>query len=427
MKVSLSHAPGAAAHLTYCTNIHPGESWSAVFENLQTYTAQLKQRLCQDRPFGIGLRLSNAASLDLMADGQLGMFKAWLRQQGLYVFTLNGFPYGGFHAQVVKDKVYAPDWTQPARLDYTLRLTEILAALLPDGVAGGISTLPLSYKPWHMAEGNQSKGELFAQVYEESVQQIVQVAAKMALLAQTRRNLHLDIEPEPDGLIENAAEMIAFFEEWLIPVGSRLLKAQGFSSPESILRQHVQVCYDTCHFAVEYEDPATVVSQFQQANIQIGKLQLSSAIKAPLPGLGRVEQRASLRSHLTPFAESTYLHQVIERHRDGHLQRYRDLSAALPFLEKTVAQEWRTHFHVPIFLDAYQTFSSTQDHIVEMLTLLPETGCCHLEIETYTWDVLPAELALDVVSAIEREYAWVLKNLGSPRPDTQPAVASLPV
>ncbi len=414
MRVFIPRSTDAAADLTYCTNIHPGESWSAVFENLQIYTIQLKQRLCQDRPFGIGLRLSNAASLELIAGDRLQTFKTWLQQQGLYVFTLNGFPYGGFHAQVVKDNVYAPDWTQTARLDYTLRLTEILAELLPEGMAGGISTLPLSYKPWHRPA--ESPENQLAHLYEESVKQIVQVVAKMAVVArQTGKVLHLDIEPEPDGLIENAAEMVAFFEAWLIPLGCHLLKAQGFLEPESLLYQHVQVCYDTCHFAVEYENPAAVVAQFQQANIQIGKLQLSSAIKAQLPDLDKTEQRESLRMHLAPFAESTYLHQVIERHQDGHLQRYRDLFAALPYLEKTTAQEWRTHFHVPIFLDSYQTLTSTQDHIVEMLALLPQTGCRHLEIETYTWDVLPAELALDVISAIEREYKWVLEHLRLPQ------------
>ena len=392
-------------HLTYCTNIHPGESWQAVFDNLQSYTALLKQRLSPERPFGIGLRLSNAASLELTGD-RLQVFKDWLQRQGLYVFTLNGFPYGGFHNQVVKDQVYAPDWQQDERLDYSLRLAKILATLLPDGMTGGISTLPLSYKPWH------SDSQQLEEVYENSTERIVRMAAALARIEQkTGKLLHLDIEPEPDGLIENAAEMVDFFEQWLIPVGSRLLMEQGFNAPEEVLRRHIQVCYDTCHFAVEYEDPVRAIAQFKAANIRIGKLQLSSAIKVPLAAFATAHNRADLRSRLAPFAESTYLHQVIERHSDGHLQRYRDLSAALPHLAETTAQEWRTHFHVPIFLSAYQALSSTQDHIIETLALLPETNCQHLEIETYTWDVLPANLALDVLGAIEREYRWVLETL----------------
>lgn len=410
-----------STHLTYCTNIHPGECWSEVFNNLQTHTVELKQRLCPDRPFGIGLRLSNAASLELAGDPseqpsrELLAFRNWLQQQGLYVFTLNGFPYGGFHAQVVKDKVYSPDWTQTARLDYTLRLCKILAALLPEGVEGGISTLPLSYKPWHGKTAGTSDRKHLEQlepVYKESTAHIVRAVIEMIRIRQqTGKVLHLDIEPEPDGLIENAAELVDFFEDWLVPLGSYLLKEQGFSSPEDLLRQHVQVCYDTCHFAVEYENPTAAITLLHQADIQIGKLQLSSAIKVQLPAVSEVGKREEVRSHLTPFAESTYLHQVIERHADGHLQRYPDLAVALPHLSATTAQEWRTHFHVPIFLAAYQALTSTQDHLIEMLAQLSDTGCQHLEIETYTWDVLPDELSLDVLSAIEREYRWVLETL----------------
>lgn len=398
------------AHLTYCTNIHPGESWPQVFTNLHNHTVRLKQRLCPDRPFGIGLRLANAASLALTPD-RLQAFQSWLQQQGLYVFTINGFPYGEFHHQVVKDKVYAPDWTRVERLHYTLRLTEILAVLLPEGMDGGISTLPLSYKPWH---AKASKSSL-DQVFIRSTQQIVQVVIKMAQIFQrTGKLLHLDIEPEPDGLVENTREMIAFFKRWLIPLGSSLLAEAGFCEPEGLLRRHVQVCYDACHFAVEYIDPAEAITQFRKANIRIGKLQLSAAIQTPLPDISHHKERTELLAHLTPFAESTYLHQVIARCADGQLVRYRDLRAALPYMNSTTAREWRIHFHVPIFLSAYQAISSTQDHLAKILSLLPQTGCRHLEIETYTWDVLPETLALDVLSAIEREYRWVLETLSAP-------------
>lgn len=399
------------AHLTYCTNIHPGESWPEVFTNLHTHTVKLKQRLCPDRPFGVGLRLANAASLELTQE-RLQAFQSWLQQQGLYVFTLNGFPYGGFHQQVVKDKVYAPDWTRVERLHYTLRLAEILAVLLPEGMDGGISTLPLSYKPWHT---KASKSAL-DQVFIRSTQQIVQVVARMAQIFQeTGKLLHLDIEPEPDGLVENTREMIAFFRRWLIPMGTGLLAEAGFSQPEDLLRRHVQVCYDACHFAVEYIDPAEAIAQFHQADVRIGKLQLSAAIKTPLPDITNHEERTELLAHLTPFAESTYLHQVIARGDDGQLVRYRDLRDALPYVNSTTAREWRIHFHVPIFLSAYQAIASTQDHLAKILSLLPQTGCRHLEIETYTWDVLPETLALDVLGSIEREYRWVLEALAVPR------------
>ncbi len=135
-------------HLTYCTNIHPGNGWSEVYANLQRYTLALKARLAPARDFGIGLRLSGKESSELLRGAALQEFRAFLQEQGLYVFTLNGFPYGPFHEQPVKAQVHAPDWLDEERVSYTVRLVEILAYLLPDDLEGSISTSPLSYKAW---------------------------------------------------------------------------------------------------------------------------------------------------------------------------------------------------------------------------------------------------------------------------------------
>ncbi len=404
--MKLSSSP---THLTYCTNIHPGESWPAVFDNLATHVTALKHNLFPNQAFGIGLRLSDAASRELLQGDALLSFQRWLQAQDLYVFTLNGFPYGGFHNQVVKDKVYAPDWTQPKRLHYTLRLVEILAALLPPDMDGGISTLPLSYKPWWQG-GTQNT---FDSVFEQSTRQIVQVVAAMADVAlQTGKVLHLDIEPEPDGLIENTTELINFFEQWLLPVGiAQLSSERGLSKAvaEDWLRTHVQVCYDTCHFAVAYEDPNEAIDRFLFSGIQIGKLQLSSALKVAIPA--DAAGRRAVGDRLSPFVESTYLHQVVARHANGKRQQYRDLKEALVDLDSTQAEEWRTHFHVPIFLDDYQSVQSTRAHLEAILNRLPTLKCRHLEIETYTWDVLPSHLQMTVQNSIQREYEWVLKTL----------------
>ncbi len=392
-------------HLTYCSNIHPGESWSEVFANLQQYLPILKAKLSPEQPFGIGLRLADVAARELLAGDRLAKFKDWLKQQDLYVFTLNGFPYGGFHRQVVKDLVYTPDWSKLERVEYTLRLAKILAALLPEGMDGSISTVPLSYKPWWTNNHSQES------VMGECTLNLARVAAEMvSIREETGKLLHLDLEPEPDGLIENATEVIDFFQEWLLPKGgASLAQNLGISSASavSLLREHLQICYDTCHFSVEYEEPATVFSRLQAAGIGIGKIQLSAALQAKLPD--DTQGREMLEERLHPFAESTYLHQVIERHGDGTLHQYRDLVSALPYLEKTQAQEWRTHFHVPIFIRDYQILQSTQADIVTVLELLKENHACqHLEIETYTWEVLPPQMKMDILASIEREYEWVL-------------------
>ncbi|XHR97166.1 hypothetical protein ACFJIV_11235 [Mucilaginibacter sp. UC70_90] len=152
---------------------------------------------------GIGLRLSNMASLGLLAEeDSLAEFKQWLFDHDAYVFTMNGFPYGGFHNTVVKDEVHAPDWTTVERVDYTLRLFRILGELLPEGLQGGISTSPLSYKPWHAAGEARNNARAIA------TENILTVAAALFKIHRSAGVLmHLDIEPEPDGFLESGREL----------------------------------------------------------------------------------------------------------------------------------------------------------------------------------------------------------------------------
>ncbi|MEH2094738.1 metabolite traffic protein EboE [Nostoc sp.] len=394
-------------HLTYCSNIHPGESWLEVFANLENYIPKLKSRLSPTEPFGIGLRLADVAAKELLESNNLAQFQTWLTQQDLYVFTLNGFPYGGFHRQVVKDQVYAPDWSTQERVNYTLNLAEILATLLPEGLDGGISTLPLSYKPWWVKDHIT-----FEIVLKQSCLNIASVVIEMIRIhEETGKILHIDLEPEPDGLIENTSEVIDFYQNWLLPIGGNYLSEKlniEQHLAEMKLLEHVRVCYDTCHFSVEYEEPQSVFVRLQSAGIKIGKIQISAAIKLKIPA--EVEKRNLIVERLRPFAESTYLHQVIERRNDGTLHHYPDLITALPHLEQSLAEEWRTHFHVPIFIHDYQILQSTQDDIATVLHLLQTNNACsHLEIETYTWDVLPSEMKIDLLTSIQREYEWVLK------------------
>jgi hypothetical protein len=392
-------------HLTYCTNIHPGETWSQVFENLQQYILPLKERLAPTESFGIGLRLSNLASQQLLQADRLSQFQSWLYQHDLYVFTLNGFPYGEFHQQTIKDQVYAPDWTERSRLDYTLNLVTILATLLPPGMEGSISTSPLSYKPWYVTRTEREMA------LKQSCHQLAIVVEKLTQVqATTGKLIHLDLEPEPDGLIENTAEVIDFFQNWLLPIGGAYLADSlntALTSAEAHLLTHVRLCYDVCHFAVAYEDPIATFQKLQAAGIQIGKVQISAALKIQMP-----EQTDSLKclyEQLSHFAESTYLHQVIERDTQGQLYHYRDLTDALEQELRSPGCEWRVHFHVPIFLSVYSIFQSTQSNILATLQALPQySSCSHLEIETYTWDVLPDELQIDLITSIEREYQFVI-------------------
>ena len=394
-------------HLTYCSNVHPGETWMETFTNLELYVPALKQALGAEEPFGIGLRLSDRASRELLDAEHLRRFETWLETNGLYVFTMNGFPYGGFHRTVVKDEVYRPDWTQRERVEYTLRLAQILSHLLPTGVPGGISTSPVSYKRWLAPEAH-------ADVFAAAARNFAEVAADLALLYRTSgRFIHIDIEPEPDCLLENTLETAAFFEQWLLPEGgAHLSEKLGIPATDAhtILLDHIQVCYDACHFAVEFEDPAYALAQLTGMGIRIGKLQISSAVKVAMPE--GIEAQQPARQALEALAESTYLHQVVIRGSDGRLIRYPDLPAALETPADDAA-EWRIHFHVPVFVDQFGPLSSTRSELEDCLRLVRSQHITsHLEIETYTWEVLPEELKLRLSTSILREYEWTLSALG---------------
>ncbi|NVJ85460.1 MAG: metabolite traffic protein EboE [Algoriphagus sp.] len=391
---------------SYCSNIHPGESWEATFQNLKLYIPRIRQKLQWEGPFGIGLRLSNEASLDLEEEEKLHAFQAWLKEENAYVFTLNGFPYGDFHHTRVKDQVHAPDWTTAERTNYTIRSFQILAQLLPDGMNGGISTSPISYRHWFK---NQEEK---AQAMEQATSNLMEVVTALAKIhSEKGKFLHLDIEPEPDGILENSDEVLWLFDSWLIPEGApELSKKLAISLPEAekLIRDHIQVCYDICHFAIVYEHPANTFTKFKNAGIKIGKIQISAALKLNLD-----ENRSELHQKLLPFAESTYLHQVVGRRLDGSLISYPDLPQALEHIQEADEKEWRIHFHVPLFVESYGTFFSTQSSILNVLSELknhPEITE-HLEVETYTWEVLPDAMRLELGESISRELEWVLQRL----------------
>ncbi len=393
-------------HLTYCTNIHPGETWVEVFTSLQAHLPAVKQLVSPDGDMGIGLRLSNQASIELT---QLGIdpFLEWMQEQGFYLFTMNGFPYGGFHRKLVKDQVHQPDWTTDERVKYTNRLFDLLAQMLPEDMDGGISTSPLSYKPWW-------KGEQYDEVFRAATKNLLKIVVQLHRYHQDQGiTLHLDIEPEPDGLIENSLETIRYFDDWLIPVGKKYLIGQfdiTRDEAEEIIRRHVTVCYDVCHFAVAYESPAEAMSRFLEAGIGIGKIQISSALKCDF-----TDHRQSRQVYSKTFEsldEPTYLHQVVARDSGNNLHQYPDLPQALEYINRPETTEWRTHFHVPVFIESYGLLQSTQADIREVLQLWSNSPMTsHLEVETYTWEVLPEELQIEINTSIARELIWVIEQL----------------
>lgn len=401
------HTP--VGHLTYCTNIHPGESWGDHFAQLKKYIPAIKQQVAPDQPFGIGLRLANTASLELSKEASLQAFRQWLQQENCYVFTMNGFPYGGFHDVVVKDQVHAPDWTSADRVAYTIRLFRILAALLPAGMEGGISTSPLSYKYWC----NRCEEEKNAATESATLNMLLVVEQLARIHRSGGPLMHLDVEPEPDGLLENTSEYISWYFEDLLPKGIPFIKDKfnvDDQAAADIIKSHVQLCYDVCHFALEYEAPERVLERLQHHGLKVGKLQISAALKADIPT--DTTTRNEVMNAFRKFNEPTYLHQVIGRKDNGDLIHYPDLPEALADADNTAVIEWRSHFHVPVFLDKFGVLQSTQEDIKQVLALQRQQPfTAHLEVETYTWDVLPPALKQEMSLSVSRELNWCLRQL----------------
>lgn len=394
-------------HLSYCTNIHAGESWTDHFAALQQNIPGIKKRISRDQPFGIGLRLSNQASLQLQQKEALNNFKDWLKKEECYVFTMNGFPYGGFHHTKVKDHVHSPDWTTPERVSYTIRLFNILAELLPGDIQGGISTSPLSYKYWHRPDQQPD-------IFEKATNNILTVIEHLIQIkAKTGKVLHLDIEPEPDGLLESGPEFFDWYERHLLPIGKKFLQGRlGYTEEMSVLaiKEHLQLCYDVCHFAVGYEDHVSVVQQLRSKEIKVGKIQISAALKAAMPD--DITKREPVVQAFRQFNESTYLHQVVARQGDGSFKRYPDLPEALGDANNASTKEWRSHFHVPLFIQDYGLLKSTQSDIGTVLSIQSKQPfTSHLEVETYTWEVLPDALKVPLSESIIREMEWVINYL----------------
>ncbi|HKO80528.1 MAG TPA: metabolite traffic protein EboE [Chitinophagaceae bacterium] len=393
--------------LTYCSNIHPGESWEEHFNQLQQHVPLIKKQVSPDRSFGIGLRLSNTASIELQNQEALSSFMQWLKKNDCYVFTMNGFPYGSFHHTIVKDKVHTPDWTTQERVDYTIRLAAILSHLLPGEMEGGISTSPLTYRHWHTTENLDN-------IFKTTTTHLLEVVIHLIeIKKKTGKTIHIDIEPEPDGLLESGIEFLNWYDEYLLPRGILLLNERlGWTEEKSTaaIKEHIQLCYDICHFAVGYEDHQQVTALLRQKNIRIGKIQISAALKGNMAA--NVEERNPVINAFGQFNETTYLHQVVALQKNGQKKRYPDIPEALQEAKDPLTTEWRSHFHVPLFIENYGVLQSTQQDIVTVLEIHKQQSMTkHLEIETYTWEVLPDDLKLPITDSIVREMQWVISLL----------------
>ncbi|MBM4157026.1 MAG: TIM barrel protein [Lentisphaerae bacterium] len=387
--------------LVYCLNVHPGETWAENLRAIATEAAAVKAAVAPDRPFGLGLRLSARAARALDDPSRLAAVRRRFDDLGMYAVTVNGFPFGRFHGAGVKERVYAPDWRTDARLGYTLRLARILAACLPRGGSGGISTVPGSFGPWIRSEASM----------EAMARRWAGLCAGLdRIRTRTGREIHIGFEPEPDCLVETAAGFAEFHRRRMLPgVGAELRAAEGWSprKAEAAVRRHLGICLDTCHSSVGGEDPAAAVERLVREGIRISKIQVSAAVAAANTAAGRAGLRA--------FADPVYLHQA--RAFDGAWERARwtDLSPALRDLARMPASlDVRVHCHVPLFHRPAAPLRSTAGTLGPEFWRASRRATQVLEIETYTFLALPPRIrAIGLTESIVREVRWVMRRAGA--------------
>ncbi len=381
------------SHLSYCTNIHPAETWDETFVMLKTHVLTVRDLLRRrgilgkDEAFAIGLRLSAVAARELLAGKHLADFKLWLKETVTYVFTINGFPYGSFHGTRVKEQVFLPDWTSEARVDYTKDLFRILASIARPGTGASVSTLPGSHKTFHADEN-------------VILTNLVDLANWLENLSrETGHDFHLGLEPEPLGHFENTMETLAFF--------ARLHEAANY--PE-VVRRRIGVNYDACHFALEYDGARMSLDELTKAGIRISKIHLSSALALD-------PNNPEAISAIRQFDEPVYFHQVLLKSPGGEITRFADLPLFLEDLDSGALKvadhdEMRVHFHIPLDAEPASPLRSTRNQTQEVLAWKKDhpEACGHYEIETYTWGVLPQNLQRPVEEQIAGEYDWVITH-----------------
>jgi sugar phosphate isomerase/epimerase len=386
--MSLSRLP-----LSYCTNVHPGTSVAELEAGLDRYTVNIRREFGQDLAAGLWLAEPVVGELLGTSDGA-ARFANGLRARGLTCHTLNAFPYGNFHAERVKEQVYLPDWADLNRRQYTEGCAAILARLLPEGVDGSISTVPLGFKGF----------EHPADFIDHCIGALIGCAKTFdRIRAETGKMIRLAIEPEPLCVLETTPEAIQLF--------TRLYKKAEAEGVLAIVREHIGLCYDVCHQAVEFEDVAASIGKLDEAGVRINKVHISCAIHLDKP-----MQNAAAREALRKYIEPRYLHQTLARGAGGAIARAVDLNGELldhPAADFAGAVSWRVHFHVPVDAERLGPLGTTRPALAEALGAVAKLDYApHLEVETYTWEVLPGAGKADVVGGMARELRSTAQLLG---------------
>lgn len=390
-----ARAGWSAAQIGYCSNVHPARDVAGLRASIQQHFQEVRRQrglAVQDS----GLWISAQAAAELQEPAVREAFFELLHDCGLRLTSLNGFPYGQFHEGAVKAEVYRPTWAEPQRLEYSLQLAHLLAAALPlDCQQGVISSVPLGYAAtWDEAQQQQAEAHL------------KQLTAELASLHRSSgKKILLCLEMEPDCVLENTDQALAFFKRWQA------------TDPH---HGYLALCFDVCHQAVVFEDCYQSLQRLLDARIPVGKIQLSNALICQLP-FADDQRREQVLQALGNFVEATYLHQVKAWDVAGQMLAWSDLPGALNAAEPSQGQcpELRIHFHVPLFSEQFllSELSGSQQALLRTFDFLAAYPHFQpvLEVETYSWNVLPAALRPDseqaLLQGIAAELKWVESQL----------------
>ena len=389
-------------HLTYSTLVHQTDNWDQLWKSVNTYLPAVKARVAPHEKFGVCLRTSApSAELLSMEPGKVADLKQFFADQDLYLYTANAFVYGVFKKQVIKEDVYEPDWATPERREYTKKVANLLAELAPEGINPSIQSAPLGFKP-------KVTGEEVVAAYTSNVIDVV--AHLVELKKKTGKTVTLGLEPEPRCYLETTDETITYFKNYLYSgeTAKRLAKKTGLNEADAAqaMRDYMGVVFDIGHQAVGYEDIPVSLQKLVDNGVQIVKLQEAASMYIP-----DVQQKTV--DALQTFAKTIYLSQTCQK-KDGKMTWFLNLEDAFEDWYKNPGpREWRTHFHVPVFLNDLGAFGTTRFALEQALAFHKKTPLStHLEIETYTWDVLPDHLKTgDIVEYVTRELDWVKGQL----------------
>jgi len=376
------------AVLGYCTNVHSGSTLQATMAALDRHATAVREIV---KPVGlmpIGLWLSARAVQEVRDDADgIARLRDWLFSRGLVVFTMNGFPYGDFHAGTGKKKVYEPHWADVRRALYTMELADILAGLLPDATIapdiageGSISTLPLGWRSTFTQEGCGASVGIASAQLEQVARHLKRIEDNTGVC------IHVDLEPEPGCVMDRAQQVVDFFDQCIQP-------SKELADP----RRYLRVCHDICHSAVMFESQIEALETYRRAGVRIGKVQISSAVSCD----GTERAFKALRN----FDEPRFLHQTCVLDGKAEMHFFEDLEQALDDAPNGV---WRVHFHVPIDTEFMGVLGTTQHDIDAFLAAItPDDAIRHFEVETYAWNVLPMHLRRDSLArGIADELIW---------------------